>query len=88
MDHIQLSRALSCIRGLMVFSPAEDGDRTRRRGATDRKIQDSVLIAATHIYDRYVEMYCENGRRLPEEGFVRSIARLPVVEKWVEQEYV
>jgi hypothetical protein len=88
MDHIQLSKGLSCIRDLMVFSPAEEVDGTRRQGATDREIQDSVLIAATHIYDRYVEMYCEHGRRLPEEGFVQSTARLPVVEKWVEKEYV
>lgn len=88
MDHIQLSKGLSCIRDLMVFSPTEEVDGTRRQGATNREIQDSVLIAATYIDNCYVEMYCENGRRLPEEGFVRSIARLPVVEKWVEQEYV
>jgi len=50
MDHIQLSKGLSCIRDLMVFSPAEEVDGTRRQGATDREIQDSVLIAATHIY--------------------------------------
>jgi hypothetical protein len=88
MDHIQLSKGLSCIRGLIVFSPAEQVNRTRRQGATDREIQDSVLIAATYRYDRYVEMYCEHGRRLPEEGFVRSTTCLPVVEKWVEKEYV
>jgi hypothetical protein len=72
----------------MVFSPAEQVDRTRRQGATDTEIQDSVLVAAIYIYNRYVEMDCENGRRLPEEGFVRSTPRLPVVEKWVEKEYV
>jgi len=88
MDHIQLSKGLSCILGLMVFRPAEDVDRAPRQGATDREIQDLVLIAATYIYNRYVEMYCEIGRRLPEEGFVRSTTRLPVIEEWVEKEYV
>ena len=34
MDHIQLSKGLSCIRDLMVFSPAEEVDGTRRQGAT------------------------------------------------------
>jgi len=34
MDHIQLSKGLSCILGLMVFRPAEDVDRARRQGAT------------------------------------------------------
>jgi hypothetical protein len=72
----------------MVFSPAEQVDRTRRQDATDREIQDAVLIAAIDICNRYVEMDCENGRRLPEEGIVRSTPRLPVVEKWVEKEYV
>jgi hypothetical protein len=81
MDHIQLSKGLSCIRDLMVFSPTEEVDGTRRQGATNREIQDSVLIAATYIDNCYVEMYCENGRRLPEEGFVRSIARLPCCRK-------
>ena len=88
MDHIQLSQGLSCIRSLMVFSPAEQVDRTRRQGAADGEIQDPVVIAATYIYNRYVEMYCEIGRRLPEEGFVRSTTRLPVMEEWVEKEYV
>jgi hypothetical protein len=88
MDHIHLSKGLSCIRGAMVFSPAEDVHRTRRQGARDRKIQDSVRFFATYIDNCYVEMYCENGRRPPEEGFVQSIARLPVVEKGVEKEYV
>jgi hypothetical protein len=88
MDHIQLSQGLSCIRGLMVFSPAEPVDRTRGQGAADREIQDPVVIAATYIYNRYVEMDCEIGRRLSKEGFVRSTPRLPVVEKWVEKEYV
>jgi hypothetical protein len=88
MDHIQLSRGLSGIRGLMVFSPAEQVDRTRRQGAADKEIQDPVVIAATYIYNRYVEMDCEIGRRLSKEGFVRSTPRLPVVEKWVEKEYV
>jgi hypothetical protein len=88
MDHIQPSKSLSCIRCGMVFSPAEQVDRTRRQGATDREIQDPVLIAAASISNCYVEMDCENGRGLPEEGFVRSTARLAVAGKRVEEEYV
>jgi hypothetical protein len=57
-------------------------------GATDREIQDSVLIAAPYIYNSYVEMDCEIGRRLSKQGFVRSTTRLPVIEEWVEKEYV
>lgn len=88
MDHIQLSRGLTCIRGLMVFGPAEQMDRTRRQGAADREIQDPVLIAASCIYNRPVEMVCEIGGRLSKEGFIRSPPRLPLVEKWFEKEYV
>ena len=52
MDHIQLTKGLSCVRGLMVFSPAEQVDRTRRQDATDREFEDAVLIAAIDICNR------------------------------------
>jgi len=88
MDHSQLSKGSSCIRGLVVFRPAEEVDPTGGLGATEREIQDSVLIAAAYIYNHDFEMYSEHGRRLPEQGFLRSIACLPLIEHWVEKEYV
>jgi uncharacterized peroxidase-related enzyme len=67
--------------------------RARRQGATDKEIHDTVLIAAAFcMYNRYVDglatwapndpqMYRENGRRLAEQGYVRSTDDLPAVEK-------
>jgi hypothetical protein len=69
---------------------AEDITRARRHGATDKEIHDTVLIAAAFcMYNRYVDglatwaptdpnLYRENGRRLAEEGYVRSTEKLPV----------
>jgi uncharacterized peroxidase-related enzyme len=60
----------------------EDVALARRRGATDREIHDTVLIAAAFcMFNRYVdglatwapeepEAYEEAGRRLAEEGYV------------------
>jgi uncharacterized peroxidase-related enzyme len=72
---------------------ASDVDRARQHGATDKEIHDTVLIAAAFcMYNRYVDglatrapsdpdMYRENGRRLAEEGYVSSTAKLPAIEK-------
>ncbi|HEY4905745.1 MAG TPA: peroxidase-related enzyme [Candidatus Sulfotelmatobacter sp.] len=77
---------------------AEDVERARKQGATDKEIHDAVLIAAAFcMYNRYVdglatwapsdpEMYRQNGRRLAEEGYVVSTTHLPAVGK--EKEYV
>jgi uncharacterized peroxidase-related enzyme len=77
--------------GKQVTTP--DVDCARQHGATDKDIHDTVLIAAAFcMYNRYVDglatwaptdpdMYRENGRRLAEEGYVRSTAHLPAVEK-------
>ena len=57
------------------------------------QVPDTVLIATAFcIYNRYVDglatrapsdpdMYRENGRRLAEEGYVSSTAKLPAIEK-------
>jgi uncharacterized peroxidase-related enzyme len=70
-----------------------DVDRARQRGATDKEIHDTVLIAAAFcMYNRYVDglatwapsdanMYRENGRRLAEAGYIESTAQLPAIEK-------
>jgi uncharacterized peroxidase-related enzyme len=77
---------------------AEDVERARKQGATDKEIHDAVLIAAAFcMYNRYVdglatwapsdpEMYRQNGRRLAEEGYVVSTTHLPAMGK--EKEYV
>ncbi len=61
---------------------SEDVALARRRGASDREIHDTVLIAAAFcMFNRYVdglatwapeepEAYEETGRRLAEEGYV------------------
>jgi uncharacterized peroxidase-related enzyme len=68
---------------------ADDIARARQQGATDKEIHDTVLIAAAFcMYNRYVdglatwaptdpEIYRENGKRLAEQGYVRSTERLP-----------
>jgi uncharacterized peroxidase-related enzyme len=67
--------------------------RARQQGATDKEIHDTVLIAAAFcMYNRYVdglatwapsdpEMYRDNGRRLAEEGYVRSTDHLPSLQR-------
>ena len=62
----------------------EDVERARERGASDKEIHDTVLIAAAFcMYNRYVdglatwapreaEEYRDAGRRLAEEGYVRT----------------
>jgi len=71
---------------------ADDIARARQHGATDKELHDTVLIAAAFcMYNRYVdglatwaptdpEIYRENGRRLAEEGYVRSTEHLPGME--------
>jgi uncharacterized peroxidase-related enzyme len=66
----------------------EDVERARGKGATDKEIHDTVLIAAAFcMYNRYVdglatwaptdpEIYRASGKRLAEEGYVHSIDRL------------
>ncbi len=63
---------------------AEDVARARERGATDRKIHDTVLIAAAFcMYNRYVDglgtwqprdeaMYAQMGRQLAEHGYRKA----------------
>jgi hypothetical protein len=69
----------------------QDIARARERGATDKEIHDTVLIAAAFcMYNRYVEglatwapddpnVYRENGKRLAEEGYLNSIPQ-PTME--------
>jgi len=71
---------------------AEDIARAREKGATDKEIHDTVLIAAAFcMYNRYVDglatwaptdpqMYRENGKRLAEDGYVHSTDQLLVRE--------
>jgi uncharacterized peroxidase-related enzyme len=66
-----------------------DIERAREHGATDKEIHDTVLIAAAFcMYNRYVDglatwaptdadMYRANGKRLADEGYLGSTARLP-----------
>ena len=63
---------------------AGDVGRAREKGATDKEIHDTVLIAAAFcMYNRYVDglatwaptdpaLYRENGKRLAESGYVHS----------------
>jgi uncharacterized peroxidase-related enzyme len=63
---------------------SEDVGRAREKGATDKEIHDTVLIAAAFcMYNRYVDglatwaptdpaLYRENGKRLAENGYVHS----------------
>ncbi|HTT60988.1 MAG TPA: hypothetical protein VLX58_11625 [Bryobacteraceae bacterium] len=62
----------------------EDIERSRREGATDLEIHDTVLIAAAFsMYNRYVDglatwapedpaAYRESGARLAREGYLES----------------
>ena len=62
----------------------EDIARARQKGATDKEIHDTVLIAAAFcMYNRYVDglatwapadpaLYPERGKYLAEEGYVRA----------------
>src|SRR6202522_2712630 len=63
---------------------AQDVDRARQHGATDKEIHDTVLIAAAFcMYNRYVdglatwqpqdsEAYREMGERMAHEGYGRA----------------
>ena len=63
---------------------AEDIERAREKGASDKEIHDAVLIAAAFcMYNRYVDglatwaptdpgVYRERGKYLAEEGYVRA----------------
>lgn len=67
---------------------AEDIERARQSGATDKEIHDTVLIAAAFcMYNGYVDglatwaptepgLYCESGKRLAEHGYVHSTDHL------------
>jgi uncharacterized peroxidase-related enzyme len=66
----------------------EDVENARAKGATDKEIHDTVLIAAAFcMYNRYVdglatwaptdpEAYRANGKRLAEQGYVLSTENL------------
>jgi alkylhydroperoxidase/carboxymuconolactone decarboxylase family protein YurZ len=66
----------------------EDVERARAKGASDKEIHDTVLIAAAFcMYNRYVdglatwaptepEVYRANGKRLAEQGYVASTEHL------------
>ena len=69
---------------------ADDVERARTHGATDKEIHDTVLIAAAFcMYDRYVdglatwaprnvpEIYRQSGKRLAEQGYISSTDGLP-----------
>jgi uncharacterized peroxidase-related enzyme len=70
---------------------SEDIARARQKGATDKEIHDTVLIAAMFsMCNRYVDglatwapaepaMYRESGKRLAQEGYVHSTDHLPVI---------
>lgn len=66
--------------------------RARQQGANDKEIRDTALIAAACcMYNCYVdglatgptdlEMYRQNGRRLPEEGYIQSIVHLSATKE-------
>jgi uncharacterized peroxidase-related enzyme len=67
---------------------AEDVERARKEGATDKEIHDAVLIAAAFcMYNRYVdglatwaprdqERYRESGKRIAEQGYIHSTDHL------------
>jgi uncharacterized peroxidase-related enzyme len=66
----------------------DDVDRAKEKGASDKEIHDTVLIAAAFgMYNRYVdglatwaptdpEMYRASGKRLAEQGYVLAIENL------------
>jgi len=66
---------------------AEDIDKARGTGATDKEIHDTVLIAAAFcMYNRYVdglgtwapkenEAYVEMGERIAQHGYGMAIAQ-------------
>jgi uncharacterized peroxidase-related enzyme len=67
---------------------AEDVERARKNGATDKEIHDAVLIAAAFcMYNRYVDglatwaprdpqAYRESGKQLAEQGYIHSTDQL------------
>src|SRR5271170_6690418 len=70
---------------------ADDVERARKHGATDKEIHDAVLIAAAFcMYNRYVDglatwaprdpqRYRESGKRIADEGYIHSTDHLPKV---------
>jgi uncharacterized peroxidase-related enzyme len=70
------------------YVTADAVENARAKGATDKEIHDTVLIAAAFcMYNRYVdglatwaptdpEMYRANGKRLAEHGYVMSTEHL------------
>src|ERR1700678_2686620 len=62
---------------------AQDVDRARQHGATDKEIHDTVLIAAAFcMYNRYVDglatwqpqdeaLYCKRGKKTARDGYVQ-----------------
>ena len=85
-------KALLAIAGKVQKSGKQvtsgDVERAREKGATDKEIHDTVLIAAAFcMYNRYVDglatwaptdpaLYRENGKRLAESGYVHSTDHL------------
>ena len=69
---------------------AEDVERARSHGATDKEIHDTVLIAAAFcMFNRYVDglgtwqpqdqdMYAQMGKHLAEEGYTAPSIRQPL----------
>jgi uncharacterized peroxidase-related enzyme len=88
-------KALLAIAGKVQRSGKEvmagDIERARKHGATDKEIHDTVLIAAAFcMFNRYVDglatwaprdpqRYRESGKRIAEEGYIRSTDHLPKV---------
>ena len=70
---------------------ADDVERARKLGATDKEIHDTVLIAAAFcMFNRYVDglatwaprnpqRYRESGKRIADEGYIHSTDHLPKV---------
>jgi uncharacterized peroxidase-related enzyme len=70
---------------------ADDVERARKHGATDKEIHDTVLIAAAFcMFNRYVDglatwaprdpqRYRESGKHIAEEGYIHSTDHLPKV---------
>jgi hypothetical protein len=55
----------------------EDVARARQQGATDKEIQDTVLIAAAFcMAPTDPQLYRENGKHLVEDGYVQTTASL------------
>jgi uncharacterized peroxidase-related enzyme len=70
---------------------ADDVERARKLGATDKEIHDTVLIAAAFcMFNRYVDglatwalcdpqRYRKSGKRIADEGYIHSADHLPTI---------